>query len=43
MLWKLGDTMYYKKGVTDPDYCVFKFTSITARYYSHFKSVEIEL
>lgn len=43
MLWKLGDTMYYKKGVTDPDYCVLKFTSISARYYSNFKSVEIEL
>lgn len=43
MLWKFGDTMYYKKGVTDPDYCVLKFTSISARYYSNFKSIEIEL
>lgn len=22
MIWKEGDTMYYAKGVTDPDYCV---------------------
>lgn len=43
MLWQFGDTIYYKKGVTDPDYCVLKFTSISARYYSSFKSIEIEL
>lgn len=42
-LWKLGDTMYYKGGKTDPDYCVLKFTTISARYYSNFKSVDIEL
>ena len=24
MIWQFGDTMYYKKGVTDPDYCVLK-------------------
>ena len=32
------DTTYYKKGVTDPDYCVLKFTATTGRYYSNFKS-----
>ena len=26
MIWKKGDTVFYKKGVTDPDYCVLKFT-----------------
>lgn len=26
MIWRKGDTMFYKKGVTDPDYCVLKFT-----------------
>ena len=25
MIWRRGDTMFYKKGVTDPDYCVLKF------------------
>ena len=25
-IWKKGDTQYYPKGVTDPDYCVLKFT-----------------
>lgn len=43
MIWEFGDTMYYKSGKTDPDYCVLKFTSISARYYSNFKSVDVEL
>ena len=25
MIWCLGDKMFYKQGVTDPDYCVLKF------------------
>jgi len=40
MIWQTGDTMYYPKGVTDPDYCVLKFTVISGRYYSNFKSEE---
>lgn len=43
MIWKFGDTLYYPKGVTDPDYCVLKFTTESIRYYSNFKSVDIEL
>ena len=38
MIWQDGDMMYYPKGVTDPDYCVLKFTAIQGRYYSDFKS-----
>lgn len=38
MMWQEGDTMYYSKGVEDPDYCVLKFTAETGRYYSDFKS-----
>jgi len=38
MIWKEGDTMYYPLGVTDPDYCVLKFSADTGRYYSNFKS-----
>ncbi len=37
-IWQTGDTMYYKGGVTDPDYCVLKFTAEKGRYYSNFKS-----
>lgn len=38
MIWREGDTMYYKEGVTDPDYCVLKFTAVSGRYYNNFKS-----
>ena len=43
MIWRDGDTMYYSKGVTDPDYCVLKFTAQTGRYYSNFKSEDFEV
>jgi general stress protein 26 len=38
MIWQDGDAMYYSKGVTDPDYCVLKFTSQSGRYYTNFHS-----
>ena len=38
MIWQEGDTVYYSKGVTDPDYCVLKFTVQKGRYYANFKS-----
>lgn len=37
-IWQQGDTMYYPLGVTDPDYCVLKFTATKGRYYSNFHS-----
>ena len=37
-LWKKGDTVFYKKGVTDPDYCVLKFTAESGRYYCDLKT-----
>lgn len=42
-IWERGDTMYYKEGVTDPDYCVLKFTAEKGRYYSNFKSEDFEI
>lgn len=42
-IWRNGDTMYYKEGVTDPDYCVLKFTAEKGRYYSNFKSEDFEI
>lgn len=42
-LWQDGDTLYYKQGVTDPDYCVLKFTVIKGRYYSNFKSEDFDI
>lgn len=42
-IWQRGDTMYYKGGVTDPDYCVLKFTAVRGRYYSNFHSEDFNL
>ena len=43
MIWRNGDEMYYPKGMTDPDYCVLKFTSQDGRYYHNFKSENFEV
>ena len=32
-IWRTGDTMFYRKGVTDPDYCVLRFDATRGRYY----------
>lgn len=37
-VWRVGDTMFYKQGVTDPDYCVLKFTAIEGRHYCDLKT-----
>jgi len=42
-IWKKGDEMYYSKGVTDPDYCVLKFTAQSGRYYSDFESENFDI
>lgn len=42
-IWRDGDTMYYKEGVTDPDYCVLKFIATRGRYYYHFNSQDFEI
>ncbi|NLG02683.1 MAG: pyridoxamine 5'-phosphate oxidase family protein [Clostridia bacterium] len=41
--WQKGDTMYYKEGVTDPDYCILKFTATSGRYYSKFSSESFQI
>lgn len=38
MIWRRGDTMYYPGGVTDPDYCVLRFTAESGRYYCDLKT-----
>ena len=43
MIWKKGDTIFYKKGVTDPDYCILKFTAVKGRYYCDLKTESFEL
>ncbi len=36
MIWRDGDEQYYPVGVTDPNYCVLKFTATDGRFYSDF-------
>ena len=36
MIWREGDEQYYPSGVTDPNYCVLKFTATDGRFYSDF-------
>ena len=36
MIWCDGDEQYYPSGVTDPNYCVLKFTATDGRFYSDF-------
>jgi len=43
MIWQEGDTMYYPQGVTDPDYCVLKFSAKRMRIYQNFKSENIDI
>lgn len=38
MIWRRGDTMFYKGGVTDPDYCVLRFSAKSGRYYCDLKT-----
>lgn len=42
-IWQTGDTMFYKKGVTDPDYCVLKFTAVNGRYYCDLKTESFDM
>ncbi len=42
-LWQEGDELYYPLGLTDPDYCVLKFTLQDGRYYSNYKSENFEV
>ncbi|MDR2208924.1 MAG: pyridoxamine 5'-phosphate oxidase family protein [Azoarcus sp.] len=43
MIWQEGDTLYYSEGVTDPDYCVLRFTAASGRYYAEFSSSTFEV
>ena len=43
MIWKRGDTLFYKGGVTDPDYCVLKFTAEKGRYYCDLKTESFDV
>lgn len=38
MIWRRGDTIFYKGGVTDPDFCVLRFCAQSGRYYCDLKT-----
>ena len=38
MIWRKGDTVFYKQGAADLDYCVLKFTAESGRYYRDLKT-----
>lgn len=42
-IWQTGDTMYYRQGVTDPDYCVLRFTAQRGRYYCDLKTESFQM
>jgi general stress protein 26 len=42
-IWHEGDEMYYPEGVTDPDYCVLKFTAAHVRTYGNFRSDSFDI
>ena len=42
-IWRRGDTVFYKGGVTDPDYCVLRFTAESGRYYCDLKTESFTL
>ena len=42
-IWRKGDTLFYKQGVTDPDYCVLKFTATKGRYYCDLATESFEV
>lgn len=43
MIWREGDDRYYPLGVTDPDYCVLKFSATQMRKYNNYHSETIDL
>ncbi len=42
-IWRMGDTVFYKKGKTDPDYCVLRFTAQKCRVYKDLKTSWIDI
>lgn len=41
--WKPFFTRFYRKGVTDPDYCILKFTGFEAEWFASQKTQTIQL
>lgn len=39
-IWRPGDERYYAQGLSDPDYCILKFSTVRGRYYHRFRSID---
>jgi general stress protein 26 len=42
-MWRFGDKMFYSQGVTDPDYCILKFTASKGRYYCDLRTENFDI
>lgn len=42
-IWRPGDERYYAQGLSDPDYCILKFTAESGRYYHGFRSIDFSV
>ena len=42
-VWKKYDYLFYRKGKTDPDYCVLKFTAESGRYYCDLETESFDI
>lgn len=40
--WRPFFNRFYKKGVTDPDYCILKFTGFEAQWFSNFSTETVK-
>lgn len=40
--WRPFFSRFYKKGVTDPDYCILKFTGLEAQWFSNFSTETVK-
>lgn len=43
MFWKPFYKRFYKKGVSDPDYCILKFTGFVAEWFTNQKTELVKL
>lgn len=41
--WKPFFNKFYKKGVTDPDYCILKFSGVEAQWFSDYRTETVKL
>lgn len=41
--WKPFFTRFYRKGVTDPDYCILKFTGLEAQWFASQRTQTMKL